>query len=289
MTVTAIDGPNIRRTTKRGLSNRNQGVAGWLLHIGSGSGTATEAGTRRNELDVDAVVAGDTRETGRVALADGAELPLRTVAVQLAEDHGGLGRGVLGQVVTSEFVAVRAVDDADVRVADLAERLAAGIGIVDRDREEDALDVRRDGSEVDVDDLVVAFTLTGAVVAGVLDGTVGRLEVVEEDEVLVGDDLLVGPGGDGAGIEVEVGAGGGAYVPAQADGHCRQVRSFLGEGDVSALGQADAHAGSFRSFQRSTYRYRARPVCVTPHPSCWRGVRPYPLCPVPRTTSVART
>src|SRR5690606_22139835 len=103
----------------------------------------------RNELDVDAVVAGDTRETGRVALADGAELPLRTVAVQLAEDHGGLGRGVLGQVVTSEFVAVRAVDDADVSVADLAERLAAGIGIVDRDREEDALDVRRGGGEVD--------------------------------------------------------------------------------------------------------------------------------------------
>ena len=43
------------------------------------------------------------------------------------------------------------------------------------------------------------------------------------------------------GVEVEVGAGGGADVPAEADRDGGQARSLLGERDVAALGQAYSH------------------------------------------------
>ena len=41
--------------------------------------------------EVDAEVLRDAAQAGGVTLADGAELPLRAVAVQLTEDHCGLG------------------------------------------------------------------------------------------------------------------------------------------------------------------------------------------------------
>jgi hypothetical protein len=57
----------------------------------------------RFPLQRDAEVAGDAGEPGTVALADGAELPVGAGAVHLAEDHRGLGRGVLGQVVAGDL------------------------------------------------------------------------------------------------------------------------------------------------------------------------------------------
>src|SRR3954447_6036824 len=74
--------------------------------------------------DVDAEVAGDAREPGAVALADRPELPLVAVAVDLAEDHRGLVRRILGQVVTRELTVVGLVHHPDERVADLPEVLA---------------------------------------------------------------------------------------------------------------------------------------------------------------------
>src|SRR5690349_5934603 len=93
--------------------------------------------------DVHAEVAGDAAQARGVALADRAELPLRAVAVQLAEHERGLGRVVLGQVVAGQLVAVGGVDDPDERVADLAEVLRTGFGVVDRDREDDLVGLRR--------------------------------------------------------------------------------------------------------------------------------------------------
>ena len=106
---------------------------------------AVPADGRRLGSDVDAEVLRDAAQARGVALADGAELPLRAVAVQLAEDHGGLGRGVLGEVVAGELGAVGLVHHADERVAHLAEGLLAALGVVDRDREDDLVDVGRDG------------------------------------------------------------------------------------------------------------------------------------------------
>src|SRR4051812_37809457 len=191
--------------------------------------------------DVDAEVAGDAREAGGVALADGAELPLRPVAVELAEDHGGLGGGVLGQVVAGDLGPAGGVDHPDEGVAHLAEALRAAVGVVDADREDDLVDLGGHAGQVELDLLVVALALTGEVVAGVLDGAVGAGQVVEEDEVLVREDLAVGAHADRGGVQVEVGAGGRTHVPAQAHDDVRETRSLLREADVPTLGQADAH------------------------------------------------
>src|ERR1700712_196267 len=135
----------------------------------------------RNGLDVDAEVLRDTPEAGGVALADGPELPLGTAAVQLAEHHGGLGRGVLGEVVAGDLGAAGLVHDADEGVADLAEVLLAVVGVVDRDREDDLVDLRGNGGEVDVDLLVVTLTRAREVVSEVFDRAVRTLQIVEED------------------------------------------------------------------------------------------------------------
>src|SRR4051794_23284239 len=119
--------------------------------------------TGRRLADVYSVVLRDAREAAGPALADGAELPLRAVGVELAEDHRGLGRGVLGEVVARDLGVVGRVDDADERVAHLAEALATRIGVVDRHGEDDLLHVGGHAGEVDLDRLVVALALAGQV------------------------------------------------------------------------------------------------------------------------------
>src|SRR5690606_14395594 len=52
---------------------------------------------------------------------------------------------------------------------------------------------------------------------------------------------------DRRGVEVEVGAGGGADVPAEADRDGGKARCLLGERDVAALGQAYCHGKSLSS------------------------------------------
>ncbi len=208
-----------------------------------------ESAVRVLVVDRETEVLGDAGQTRGVALAHGAELPVGTVAVQLAEDHGGLGGRVLGEVVARELLAAGLVGDADVRVADLAEVLLAGVRVVHRHREDDLGDVRGDRGQVDLDLLVVALALAGEVVAGVLDGTVGRLQVVEVDEVPVtADDLVVLVEEQRAGVEVEVRAGGGTHVPSEADRDGREAGGLLGETDVAALAEGNTHDGclSFR-------------------------------------------
>src|SRR5690606_40611553 len=95
--------------------------------------------------------AGSARPARGVARAPGADLPLGPVPVQLAEDRGGLGGGVLGQVVAGDLAAVGLVDDPDEGVADLAEVLLAAVGVVDRHREHDLVDLGGDGGEVHPD------------------------------------------------------------------------------------------------------------------------------------------
>src|SRR6478736_943901 len=50
-----------------------------------------------------------------------------------------------------------------------------------------------------------------------------------------------------SGVDVEVGAGGGADVPAEADRDGGKARCLLGERDVAALGQAYCHGKSLSS------------------------------------------
>src|SRR3954471_8755239 len=103
--------------------------------------------------DVDPVVTGDPGEPGRVALPDRAELPLAAAPVELAEHQRRLGGGVLAEVEPGDLAVVGLVHDPDVGVVDLAEALPPGIGVVDADREDDLVDVRRHPGQVDLDDL----------------------------------------------------------------------------------------------------------------------------------------
>jgi hypothetical protein len=91
-------------------------------------------------------------------------------AVDLTEDHGGLGRGVLGEVVAGQFTAGRLVHHTDRGVAHLTEGEARGIGVVDGHSEDDLLALGGNRGEVDDDLLVVAFPTADEVVAQVHDG-----------------------------------------------------------------------------------------------------------------------
>src|SRR4051812_26508284 len=92
------------------------------------AGPASAGGVARSG-DVDAEVRRDAAQAALVALADRAELPLGAVAVELAEEHGGLRAGVLAEVVAGQLGVAGVVDDADERVAHLTEGLAALLGV----------------------------------------------------------------------------------------------------------------------------------------------------------------
>ena len=174
-------------------------------------------------------------------LADRLELELVVVTVQLAEDHGGLGGGVFGQVVASDFLAVGLVQDADVGVAHLTEGLLASFGVMDGDGEDQLLHVGAQAGQLDVHLLVIAIALAGTVVAQVLDGTIGGLLVVVEDEAGVVQDFAVFTGDEDRGVQVEFGAIGNARVPAEAYYDFAQARCFFGQADVAALRERYCH------------------------------------------------
>src|ERR1700754_4317403 len=87
--------------------------------------------------EADAVVGDDAWQPGGISLPDGAELPLRSVAVELTEHHCCLRGGVLAQVVARELLVAGPVEDADVGVGHLTEALAPGVCLVDRRCEHD--------------------------------------------------------------------------------------------------------------------------------------------------------
>ena len=105
----------------------------------------------------------------------------------------------------------------------------------------DAVDVGRHTGQVDFDALIVALAFAGLVIARVDDGTVGRLQVVVEDEVRVATDFAVAFQEEGAAVKVEGGAVGRTRIPAEADDDLLQVRCFLAQVDVAAFLQTDCH------------------------------------------------
>src|SRR6185369_793954 len=97
--------------------------------------------------------------------------------------------------------------------------------------------LRVQGAQVDGDLLVVSPATADQVVAQVLDAAVRTGQVVEEDEVLVGEDPAPVVHHDRGRVEVIRRAGGLAHLPAKSDGHRGQVWRRLAQRDVAALGQ----------------------------------------------------
>src|SRR5690606_30050791 len=73
-------------------------------------------------------------------------------------------------------------------------------------------------------------------------GTVRRAQIVEENEVPVGDDLAGCVQYQGGGVQVEVRARGGAQVPAETHAHRVQPGRLFCQRDVPAFGETDTHA-----------------------------------------------
>ncbi len=130
------------------------------------------------------------------ALSDRGEPPY-VLEIEVAQHHGALG----GELATVERVAghlLAARDDAEVPGGDLRHLS----GAVDRRRERQLLDLRRDPVERDAEGLRVARLR-----AEKLDGLFGRLRLVEEDEVPVVRKPFVGVQTEAADVEAQSGAG----------------------------------------------------------------------------------
>src|SRR3954452_7473373 len=142
--------------------------------------------------DVHAEVDRDTSQPVRVALAHRSELPVAAVAVELTEVHGRFGRGVLTEVVTRQLVPVAVVDDANVGVPYLTERLVPVVRLMNGDSEDNPIDLQGNGRQIHPDLLIVAGGPAFQVVAGVRDRAVRTAKIAVEDEVPVRQHLAVG-------------------------------------------------------------------------------------------------
>src|SRR3954469_23327573 len=97
--------PRVRATCRNGSTSpvtEKTGMAGFLSHLIRCSPTHTWRGPR-TWLDVDAVVACQWPEAALVALANGAELPVATSAVDFTEHHRRFGRRVFRQVEAGDL------------------------------------------------------------------------------------------------------------------------------------------------------------------------------------------
>ncbi len=180
-------------------------------------------------------------QTACEALADGLELELVAVAIQLAEDHRGFGRCIFRQVVASDFLAVSLVHNANVSVSNLTKALLALFGRVDGDRENQLLDCSCQASELDRYRLVITVASTGAVVAQVFNRTISRFLVVVENEAVVVQHLAIFANDEDRRIQIELGAIGNTWIPAQAHGDFCQARGLFRQGNVTAFTQTYCH------------------------------------------------
>ncbi len=127
--------------------------------------------------------------------------------------------------------------------------MLALVGGMDGDRENQLLHCCCQASELDRYRLVITFAGTGAVIAQVLDRTIGRLLVVVENEAVVIQHLAIFANDEDRSIQVELGAIGNTRIPAQAHGDFCQARSLFGQGNVTAFTQTYCHV--LDPFQKS--------------------------------------
>src|SRR3546814_10883133 len=113
----------------------------------------------------DAHAAGETREAAGPAFADRLDLDvaLRS-AIKLDEDERRVRAAVFRQIEAGKFLAVGVIENARIGVRDRTEVLAAFDAFVDRESNDDILDVGAKLGEVDLDRLVLACAVTGAFV-----------------------------------------------------------------------------------------------------------------------------
>ena len=116
-------------------------------------------------------------------LADCAELPIVSVAVNLTENHRRITGVILVKVEAAEFLARLNIDYADEAVLYKAEMLLALFCLIDGNYKNDLVVILRHLCKVDEDLLVVAVASTGEVVTLVQYGSALMLQMPIVDNV----------------------------------------------------------------------------------------------------------
>ena len=187
------------------------------------------------------------------ALPDGIELPFTVVAVDFRNNNRRFNGEILLQIVANQFHTRGFIHNADVRIADLPEVLAALGGVVDGHGEVNLLHVCRNSGEVNENRLVVALPSAGSVVAAVPHraGWISRVAV--KHEVRIVRNLAIRAQQKCRGIQVKVmSAVVAVHVPAQADHDFAQAGVALRQINLLTLLQIHCHDNS--SFLSSDVR-----------------------------------
>ena len=187
--------------------------------------------------DFDAEVFAQRLQTAAESRADGIELPLALVAVELADDDRRLHGEALPEIVAQKLRAARRIEDANVRAPDPGEILPPGVRIVDRRRHGDFFDRRGNGGEIDAHLLLVAARRR----SDMLDRPRRMTRVAVEHEVRIARDFS--PRAEQKRRRVKL--DGRVRLPAHADEHAPKPRVVLRQ--IGFLSLADVHAHAFPS------------------------------------------
>ena len=187
--------------------------------------------------DFDVEVFAQRLQTAAESRADGAELPLALVAVQLADDDRRLHGEALPEIVAQKLRAARRIEDADVRARDLGEILPMRIRIVDRRRHGNFFDRSGNCGKIDAHLLLVVARRR----SDMLDRPRRVTRVAVEHEVRIARDFS--PRAEQKRRRVEI--DGRIRLPAHADEHAPKPRVVLRQ--IGFLSLADVHTHAFPS------------------------------------------
>ena len=179
---------------------------------------------------LDAEVPAECGESSTKARADGIELPVPLVAVDLPDDDRRLHGEIAAQLIAQQLRAAFRIDEANVRARDLPEVLPPLLRLVDRRCEREFLNLRRQGGKIDLHLLPIAARSA----VPMLDRARPMARIPVEYEVLIARCSAVCAKQEDGGIDL----GGCARLPSHADTHAAKIRPLLGE--VCFLSLVDA-------------------------------------------------
>jgi len=139
--------------------------------------------------------------------AHGLELPAAVAARQDAHHHTRVA-AFFGKGIAAQLAAAGVVKNAAKRIFDLVKRLSAKRA----DKKDKVLRRRIQGSDIDLDHLIIAVASTGQIVAGMHDGTVLGFHLPEPDRV---DRRFAAVENDARCVKVDIPAATPAQKPAQ--------------------------------------------------------------------------
>ena len=167
------------------------------------------------------------------AASDSIELPFAVVAVELAYHHCGFNGEILAQIEAHQLLIGGLINYAAVGLGYLAEILLSLVGIVNGNGKGNLGDVFRHLGEFNVNLLVIAFAVAGAVIAAMHHGAALVLEVAVENEVGIGSALAAGVCQKHRGIKVKINAGiESIHIPAQSYLNLAETGVVLGQADL---------------------------------------------------------